>query len=90
LPLFWHQQQNLADGIGEEIIFFHNRYKITHFYRHKSGKSVKSVKWVDLSVNRLGHIQRICLPTSEDECAGRETRLGKVHQRAKPLQPYYA
>ena len=50
----------------------------------------KAVKWVDLSVNRLGHIQRICLPTSEDECAGRETRLGKVHQRAKPLQPYYA
>ena len=25
-----------------------------------------------------------------DECAGRETRLGEVHQRAEPLQPDHA
>ena len=31
------------------------------------------------------HRQCLCLSTCEDECAGRETRLGKVHQRAEPL-----
>ena len=34
--------------------------------------------------------QRLRLSGGEDECDGREERLGEVHQRAEPLQPDYA